>query len=404
VKILLSAYACEPNRGSEPGVGWNWALEIAQRGHEVIVITRSNNKKLIDNANYDRERITFLYHDFPGYLIKLKKIIGVNLYYVLWQITLLSKIRKFKKMDIDVIHHITFGVFRNISYLPFFMNKPFIFGPVGGGEFSPKNLTKVFSVKYRIFEFIRLTLNLVTYYSPIYRLFLKKTVLIVCKTPQTLEYIPPKYRIKTMLSLEIGVKQMAEVQAFPNVRNRDMKTLLYVGRFLYLKGIELILETYKIVVEKDPELKLIFIGEGPEIHFIRDFSEKFGLKNLVIVEWLDKQKLDQYYAMSSLLLFPSLHDSSGNVVLEALSFGLPVVSLDVGGPKEVIGQGIDTIVPHNNKATKELAVDIAEKIKALLANKELYEVTCEKSFIRSQELTWKKSVERVYIKIESKIH
>ncbi len=39
-KILLSAYACEPNKGSEAGIGWNWVLEIAKRGHNVTVITR----------------------------------------------------------------------------------------------------------------------------------------------------------------------------------------------------------------------------------------------------------------------------------------------------------------------------------------------------------------------------
>ena len=46
-KILLSAYACEPGKGSEPGVGWNWAREIANRGYEVFVLTRENNKKKI---------------------------------------------------------------------------------------------------------------------------------------------------------------------------------------------------------------------------------------------------------------------------------------------------------------------------------------------------------------------
>ena len=44
-RILLSAYACQPYRGSEEGVGWNWALELINRGHEVWVLTQSNSKK-----------------------------------------------------------------------------------------------------------------------------------------------------------------------------------------------------------------------------------------------------------------------------------------------------------------------------------------------------------------------
>ena len=51
LKVLLSAYACEPNKGSEPGVGWNWLIEIAKLNHKVTVITRSNNKKSIIRNN-----------------------------------------------------------------------------------------------------------------------------------------------------------------------------------------------------------------------------------------------------------------------------------------------------------------------------------------------------------------
>ena len=49
LKILLSAYACEPNKGSEPEVGWKWATTLPRLGHEVYVVTRSNNKENIQN-------------------------------------------------------------------------------------------------------------------------------------------------------------------------------------------------------------------------------------------------------------------------------------------------------------------------------------------------------------------
>lgn len=47
IRVLISAYACEPNKGSEPGVGWNWTLQMAKMD-EVYVITRSNNRKVIE--------------------------------------------------------------------------------------------------------------------------------------------------------------------------------------------------------------------------------------------------------------------------------------------------------------------------------------------------------------------
>ena len=49
MRVLVSAYACEPGKGSEPGVGWNWARMIAQ-DHETWVLTRSNNRAPIEAA------------------------------------------------------------------------------------------------------------------------------------------------------------------------------------------------------------------------------------------------------------------------------------------------------------------------------------------------------------------
>ena len=49
MKVLLSAYACEPNKGSEPGTGWNWLKQIA-RFNEIWVITRANNRESIESA------------------------------------------------------------------------------------------------------------------------------------------------------------------------------------------------------------------------------------------------------------------------------------------------------------------------------------------------------------------
>jgi hypothetical protein len=43
-RVILSAYACEPNLGSEPGIGWNWAIQAARHGNEMHVVTRTNKR------------------------------------------------------------------------------------------------------------------------------------------------------------------------------------------------------------------------------------------------------------------------------------------------------------------------------------------------------------------------
>lgn len=398
MKILLSAYACEPNKGSEPGVGWNWAVEIAMRGHEVVVLTRENNQKSIESQDFDKGKITFEYYD-PKIILKLKKIIGINLYYSLWQFFVAFKAKKLdKEYNFDCVHHITFGVFRQISFIPFGVNKPFIFGPVGGGEMTPKNLADIYTKRQLIKERLRKIANSITYYSPLYRLFLNKTDLIVSKTKETGEYIPLKYKDKLLITLEIGINNLNSLNDI--LIKRKTKSILFVGRFVYWKGIQLTLETFLYLSKVDPEYELILIGKGEELNDIIEFMKKNSLTNYKIIDWIPQEELKRYYSNSTLMLFPSLHDSSGNVVLEALSHGLPVFSLNVGGPQQVIGE-INTIVEHDNKNTKDLAQKIALKIIEQINDRKNYLELCNASFERSNEMTWTECVNIVYKVVES---
>jgi hypothetical protein len=90
LNVLLSAYACEPNRGSEPGVGWEWATRLSKI-HNVTVLTRRNNRRLIEDKLASSERfdgLQFIYLDLPDLFLLLKKIgiLPVPMYYILWQI------------------------------------------------------------------------------------------------------------------------------------------------------------------------------------------------------------------------------------------------------------------------------------------------------------------------------
>ena len=72
-KILVSAYGCEPLKGSEPGIGWNWILQMAKYNY-LHVITRANNKQVIEAHLPDdlKHRITFHYYDTPNCIKRLK--------------------------------------------------------------------------------------------------------------------------------------------------------------------------------------------------------------------------------------------------------------------------------------------------------------------------------------------
>src|SRR5438094_7609609 len=110
LKVLISAYACEPNKGSEPEVGWQWALQMA-RFHEVTVLTRANNRRAIEKALEsvrDRESLPkFVYHDRSSLLLDLKRWSkAIKLYYLLWQKSAHELVKQLHDTHhFDLMHH-----------------------------------------------------------------------------------------------------------------------------------------------------------------------------------------------------------------------------------------------------------------------------------------------------------
>src|ERR1700759_5573348 len=89
LKVLISAYAGEPNKGSEPEVGWQWALQMA-RFHDITVLTRENNRAAIEKElkilEGKQPLPVFVYHDEPPFLLAVKRnFSALKLYYIIWQ-------------------------------------------------------------------------------------------------------------------------------------------------------------------------------------------------------------------------------------------------------------------------------------------------------------------------------
>ena len=114
LKIFVSAYACEPGKGSEIGVGWHWVLEMSKY-FDLWVMTRANNQKPIED--YFRENpeeangIHWVYFDCPNYIKRFKhQMTGVRTYYTIWQ-HMANKVVKdvMEANEIPIFHLLTYG-------------------------------------------------------------------------------------------------------------------------------------------------------------------------------------------------------------------------------------------------------------------------------------------------------
>lgn len=397
MKVLLSAYACEPGKGSEPGVGWRWAIEIARRGHEVTVLTRANNRAKIEAAvARDPEfpaAIEFAFYDLPEWALRLKRRTGfVLFYYALWQwgASRLAK-RLHQSQDFDLVHHITFVTIRNFSLMGC-LGIPYVLGPVGGGETSPFWLRWHTGWRGGLIDTLRDIANLTSYLDPFFRYALTKAQVVATTTPQTLRLIPHKYQARTRCVLQIGVDE----QPPPNNESyaKRCKRVLYVGNFLYLKGMRIGLDGFAKALKGDPCLHLTLVGQGPEERRWRRYAQKIGvIHRIEWVSWLPQAELMKLYRRHGLLLFPSLHDSGGQVVLEALSHGLPVVCLKLGGPGEIVNNNCGRAVPTEHGDYERLTDEIAQALREFTESEQVWAAASTRARAEVTRWSWAARVE-----------
>lgn len=372
-KVLVSAYACEPDKGSEQGVGWNWAKQIA-RFHEVWVITRANNRMAIENelAMRPEPNLHFIYYDIPKSIAFWKrKEKGLFLYYVLWQIGAFRLARKANKLfGYDLVHHITFG---NI-WLPTFMSFlsiPFIWGPVGGGDEIPKAFSRRYPLGFRFKELVRTLVLITLKINPLFLYTCWKASAIVVRTDETFNKIPLACRYKTAKIIETGVKTIGLSPPVVEGRREDMIQILSVGRLIPLKEFELGLRAFaKVARRSQNDMRLIIIGDGPLKRRLLQVCKEESISNRArLVGQLPREEVLKKMNESSIFLFPSIKEGGAWVIFEAMQRGLPVICLDIAGPGEIVTDccGIK-ITPTTPDATMN---NLANAIEKLILNKNL---------------------------------
>lgn len=110
--------------------------------------------------------------------------------------------------------------------------------------------------------------------------------------------------------------------------------LLYVGRLAAEKNLALLIETYRKLQAVKPTVKLVMVGDGPERATLQAMNP-----DVVFAGMRTGEDLAEHYASADLFLFPSTTETFGNVVIEAMASGLPVVAYDYAAPREHIRHG-----------------------------------------------------------------
>lgn len=400
MKILLSAYACEPDAGSEPGIGWHWAKELTRLGHEVWVVTSARHRPAIEAELSVRPRSNprFRYYTLPAWPVTGSgEFRGMHLHYLIWQWRASRMARRLhREIGFDRVHHITFGAIRQPSFMGN-MGVPFVFGPVGGGERAPWRLRRGTGWRGLAWDAVRDISNFLVRVDPFMRRTFRQAEAIYVTTHESRAVVPRRWRANTQVRPAIGIDGPLMDFVPPVRRAGGGLRVLYVGRFLYWKGMHLGLRAFKQLREQFPGATLTLVGGGAEEKRWRRIGGALGIDGAIAwLPWATREKLAGIYARHDVLLFPSLHDSGGIAVLEAMAHGLPVVCLDLGGPAVTVDDTGGRVIRTKGKTRSQVERGLAEAMVALQEDPALLERLSRGAQRRSQAFSWGKQVEGVY--------
>ena len=346
LKVLISAFACRPGKGSEPEVGWCWAIGMA-RFHDVTVLTQLKHRPGIEAGLAalppDAPRPNFRYFDGGQKIARLRKRFGiVRPFYVWWQKAAWNVIEELhEEIGFDLMHHVTFAGYRYTTAV-WGHGVPCIWGPVGGMESVPLRLMPLDNPLALVAEFTRNLSNAIQSipFHVLPRRAADSTAVLV-STRET-QAIFESLGAHPILMPTVGIdeKLISKRQLAAPAGTLE---ILFVGQIISLKGVDLAIRALRA---SGTSARLTLIGSGSYQKKAEAMARRLGIESQVIFQGrVPREQVLREYEKYHVFLFPSLHDSGGFAVLEAMANGLPVICLDCGGPAISVRDGCGIRVP-----------------------------------------------------------
>lgn len=336
MKVLLIGHACDPGAGSEPGLTWHWAKNLA-REHEVTVLAHPHFVARTEQhlARHPEPRLRIEAAAVPRALDPWDPAQDerrLRLHYLLWLRFAHRRARDLvAARGIDIVHHVSLGT---LSAPPPFwrLPVPFVWGPLGGGQTAPDAFSRLFGDDWRAERRRALRLRLVAL-SPGFRQAARRADCVFATNAETRDLLRAAGAENVRFLADNGIAPDALAGA-PRAARRDGRlTLLWAGRMESRKGLPLLLSAMA-ALRGDP-VDLLVAGDGPRRADYEALALRLDVKARFLGRLPPREMPDLFRRVDG-FVFTSLQDSLGSVTLDALAAGLPLITLDHQGQAAVI--------------------------------------------------------------------
>ena len=396
-KVLISAYACIPDRGSEEGNGWYYSSLASKQGYQVWCLTRDIGKAEIEKKlkQSPHPNLTIVYVTVSPWIDKALYwgLIGMYFHYLYWQWSTLQVAAQLsKKHRFDLVHHVSYTSLQLGSFL-YRLKLPFLFGPVGGGQIAPKSMRPYFK-EYWLKERMRTWVsNLLLNFNPGCYRSVRYANYVLVWNEDTRRMVKLMGREKAVRK-EFGGVGQSFIPSMPIHRpSRTTLQLVWVGRLMPRKALELSLHGLSKVNAQLP-VHLTVVGDGEMGKYVPEYIRTYQLEDRVT--WVGKVSYEQvkdYYRKADVFFFTSLRDTGPAQLMEAMAYSLPVVTLDLHGQAELVNSSTGIRVPVTEPET--VAANLAKAIEWMYHNEEKRTAMGLNAFHFAQQQRWELKVSHI---------
>ena len=398
MNYLISAYSVNPYKGSEDSIGWNWVLQYEKnykKGDRIILLTKKFNEKDTRRGlkEFNIQHVELVIVDVPNALnwFREKHSAFHHMYYILWQHWAWLWV-KHSGIRFDVIHHVTMNDYRIPSEMYKAKGAKVIWGPMGGAQVTPRPL-KVYEKNQLVVSF-REFVNKSCSWNPFYKKALRSYYKIYCINNETQKQISRIVGKDVPLMPELALRD--EYKNLPIRKgNNDIFKIVFVGRLIGKKGIAFLIDALSLM-PTDMNWELLIFGDGDDRGLIeKQIADSDIGKNVKLMGNRPLNQIAEAYQQADVFVLPSLRETSGNVLLEAMAYAVPIVAFNTSFCAQLNEQKCGIFV-NTNQELEGIRDEFCNALVRLARDRQLCEDLGKNGYkFVNDELTWTKKYEAI---------
>lgn len=394
--VLISAYACSPYEGSEPGVGWNFVNGLASTNNLTVLVEKKFEKDIVsflaNSSDDDIKRVKFLFIKRVR-LNRLRRVWPPSYYwtYRLWQFQAFKLAKEISLQEnFDVVHHLTMVGFREPGYL-WRLNIPFVWGPIGGLEITPWQLLPLLDLGGFVHLAMRNIFNIFQRSllpRPRKILSLDNRVLLSA-TKRNSEAINRIWGYNSDVLSEVGM-DISGFRSSSKTYGKRLK-ICWSGIHESRKNLNTLL---RVLAEVSFPFELHILGAGKLTNKWKHLASKLNVDEFCI--W--HGRLSRFEALSvmgncDICCITSIHDLTSTVLIEALSLGLPTVTFDLCGFTDVVNENCGAVVPVSK--LKNPISEYRRSLENLYENRNKLPILSKNASLRALDFQWSAKIQKI---------